>query len=547
VSFDLTNPETGRFPILNQTFSEASVTRYHFDDVVVDCERFEIEKSGEVKKLTPRAFSLLLYLIENRDRVVEKSELFDKIWHERFVTDNALTRTVADIRRVLGDDAGTPKYIETVPKRGYRFVAELKTEEADTGSLNMTLPVGRGRRVDWLRLSVVAIAIAVTVLGGTVANHLVSDRDGNSVEVVPPIKISDNNLTRVVHPPQPLDPGDPQQRNSFKTQLPDPSPSPSPKKISGNPLAAQLYFEGDKLVNTLDPGKAQQGLDHFQRAIKLDPNFALAYVGVAHYYFNVGGARQESIALAKAAAERALELDPDLAEAYAVRGLLYSQYDWNFVAAEKDMKRALELDSTSRVVQQDLALQLALQGRVNESLTESRKALALDPFNAALNLNVGWLLYSTRSYNEAQAHFQQMIAARIYLPGSYSWMAQIYDALGRYDEAVEMDLKYRTLSNAASPETLAGFRSAYLSGGWTAYLEKILEHRKGIAARRHVEPFGFALIYARLGDKEQTLQWLERACEEKSVFVRRLSRDPAFDSLRTEPRFRLMLRQHGLV
>ena len=102
---------------------------YHFDDVVVDCEKFRIQKGDQIRTLSPRSFDLLVYLIEHRNRVVEKQELFEHIWKESFVTDNALTRAVKDIRRAIGDDADAPRYVETVPKRGYRFIAEVKTPD----------------------------------------------------------------------------------------------------------------------------------------------------------------------------------------------------------------------------------------------------------------------------------------------------------------------------------------------------------------------------------------------------------------------------------
>ncbi|HET8676745.1 MAG TPA: winged helix-turn-helix domain-containing protein [Blastocatellia bacterium] len=105
---------------------------YHFDDVVVDCEKFRIQKGDQTRTLSPRSFDLLVYLIEHRNRVVEKQELFEQVWKESFVTDNALTRAVKDIRRAIGDDADAPRYVETVPKRGYRFIAEVKTPDEIT-------------------------------------------------------------------------------------------------------------------------------------------------------------------------------------------------------------------------------------------------------------------------------------------------------------------------------------------------------------------------------------------------------------------------------
>jgi DNA-binding winged helix-turn-helix (wHTH) protein len=102
---------------------------YHFDDVVVDGDRLGVEKDNQPRKITPRAFDVLVYLVEHRGRVVEKRELFDKVWKEQFVTDNALTRTIKEIRQVIGDDADAPRYIKTVTKRGYRFVAQLKNPD----------------------------------------------------------------------------------------------------------------------------------------------------------------------------------------------------------------------------------------------------------------------------------------------------------------------------------------------------------------------------------------------------------------------------------
>ncbi len=102
---------------------------YRFDDVLVDGDRLRVEKAGQLRKITPRAFEVLVYFVEHRDRIIEKQELFDEVWKEKFVTDNALTRIIKEIRQVIGDDADAPRYIETVPKRGYRFIAEAKNVE----------------------------------------------------------------------------------------------------------------------------------------------------------------------------------------------------------------------------------------------------------------------------------------------------------------------------------------------------------------------------------------------------------------------------------
>src|SRR5690349_19069113 len=111
------------------------MTEYRFADVVVSRDCFRVTKEGEARKITPRAFEVLVYLIESRERVVEKQELFEQVWKGTFVSDNALTRMIKEIRHVIGDDADAPRYIQTVPKRGYRFIGEL-IEDATTRPLD---------------------------------------------------------------------------------------------------------------------------------------------------------------------------------------------------------------------------------------------------------------------------------------------------------------------------------------------------------------------------------------------------------------------------
>jgi len=315
--------------------------------------------------------------------------------------------------------------------------------------------------------------------------------------------------------------------------------------------AYQLYLKGRQLLDTLDPAKIQQSIEPFRQALDLYPDYALVYAGLADYYLHtsakVGNRPRESTLMAKAAARKALELDNTNAEAHAMMGLMFDFCDWNPAAAEKEIQWALKLDPTPEAVQHALAIHLGLHGRADESLAVSRRALARDPANARINLNVGWILYSSRRYEEAVAHFQKMIAAGIYVPGSYSWLSQILAMQGHYEQAVEMDLKYRSLSGAASGTTIEGYRAAYAVAGWKGYLQRVAEERELVAARKYVEPYTSAVIYAFLGETEPALQELERAYTDRSIFMTRLPRDPAFDALRSEPRFQDLLRRSGLM
>jgi len=333
----------------------------------------------------------------------------------------------------------------------------------------------------------------------------------------------------------------------LRSQQAPQGPKDSAKKVE----AYQLYLKGRQLLDTLDPAKIQQSVEPFRQALDLYPDYALVYAGLADYYLHtsakVGNRPRESILMAEAAARKALELDNTNAEAHAMMGLTFDFCDWNPAAAEKEIQWALKLDPTPESVQHALALHLGLHGRAEESLAVSRRALARDPLNARMNLNVGWILYSSRQYDQAVAHFQKMIAGGIYVPGSYSWLSQIFAMQGQYEKAVEMDLKYRSLSGAASKTTIDGFRAAYAATGWKGYLQKVAEEREQVAARKYVDPYTSALIYAFLGETEQALQDLEKAYTDRSIFMTRLPRDPAFDALRSEPRFQDLLRRSGLA
>jgi len=150
---------------------------------------------------------------------------------------------------------------------------------------------------------------------------------------------------------------------------------------------------------------------------------------------------------------------------------------------------------------------------------------------------------STRQYQEAASWFRKMIDSGVYVPGSYSWLAQVYAAEGRMDRAVEADLRYRVASGA-NPAAIDALKNAFAMSGWKGYLRKLLEQR--IGNQGYVEPYVFATIYARLGEKGQALAWLEKSVRDRSLFMTRLNTDPTFDDLHTEPRFQALVRRVGL-
>jgi DNA-binding winged helix-turn-helix (wHTH) protein/Tfp pilus assembly protein PilF len=487
--------------------------RLVFDCVVVDRSDFTVFRDHEKQPLAPLAFDILLYLIQHRERVVSKEELFAEIWKERFVSDNALTRNIADIRHALGDRADAPRYIATVPKRGYRFIAEL-TEQADDSPTKAVVEVNGSAPVSGtsvklkqsMRVKVFPLAatrrilaqiliICVLVFGGLGAYVL----------------FRKSRASRPVY----------------------------------NPDAHALYLKGRERIETMDSGEIEKGGEYFRQAISLAPNYALAHAGMADYYILAKRRNDPEYYMSRAreSAKRALALDDTVAEAHVAMGKIIELYDWDLARAEKKFERALELDSQSSLVRQAWINHLAATGRAAEALTEGRKALERDPLNVRLNLTVGWILYSTRQYPEAANWFQKMIDSGVYVPGSHSWLAQVYAAEGRLDSAVEADLRYRVISGT-TPAEISELKNAFAMSGWKGYLRKLLEQRTG--NQGYIEPYVFAVIYARLGEKGLALAWLEKSARDRSLFMTRLSTDPTFDDLHTEPRFQDLLRRVGL-
>jgi DNA-binding winged helix-turn-helix (wHTH) protein/Tfp pilus assembly protein PilF len=484
--------------------SGAKSSRLVFGQVVVDQSDFTVFRDDQKQPLAPLAFDLLLYLIQHRDRVVIKEELFAEIWKERFVSDNALTRTVADIRHALGDRSDAPRYIATVPKRGYRFIAELIEDEdhaadkavvdikgsASASETKQSMPLGISRR----RL-VQLLIICVLVLGGLSA-YVIFRKSAAS-------------------------------GSAF------------------NGEAHALCLRGRERIETMDPNEIEKGGEDFRKALSLAPNYALAHAGMADYY--IVAKRRNSpeyyMSRARQSAERALALDDTVAEGHAAMARINELYDWDLPRAEKQIKRALELDPQSIPIRQAWINHLALQGRTAEALAEGRKALEKDPQNVRLNLTVGWILYSTRQYPEAASWFQKMIDSGVYLPGAHSWLAQVYLAEGRLESAVEADLRYRE-NSGVNPAAISELKNAFAASGWKGYLRKTLEQRTG--NQGYIEPYVFAIIYARLGEKGLALAWLEKSARDRSLFMTRLSTDPSFDDLHDDPRFQDLLRRVGL-
>jgi DNA-binding winged helix-turn-helix (wHTH) protein/TolB-like protein/Tfp pilus assembly protein PilF len=617
--------------------------QFSFGDFVVDCENFRVLKGGKILTLTPRAFDVLIYLIRHSERVVEKKELFDQVWRDTIVTDNALTKVVKELRHVLADDVNEPKYIETVPKRGYHFIAPVTESEVASvsGVNNAHLPQSTSSRFVTssrvLGLFIVGLVLVLVVTAWLVSrrrNPQVSSSPIRSIAVLPfrPLNaesrdeslemgMTETLITRlsslkqvVVRPMSAVRKyTDPQQdsvkagqdiqveavvdgsiqkagervrvttrlidvrdgmtiwseqfdenfTDIFKVQdsisqkiadaltihLSRQEQAQLVKRYTNSPEAYQLYLQGNLIWHSRRQNWFEQSMVYYQRALEKDPNFALAHVAIADCYISLSGNRkisaQEAELKARPAIMKALEIDNELALAHNALAELKYQYEFDWNTAEKEFKRALELNPNVAWIHQAYGWFLMSEGRFAEAAVEMDKSRELDPSSIATSSARGRLYYYSRQYDQALRHFQNILAVEPDNSVIYSLLFATYAQKEMYAEAVETFLKMGSIHGAPA-EQIERVREVFRTSGWRGFNLRRLQIMKDAAKTEYVEPGQLAYLYTRLGMKDEALTELERAVADRDIFILQLKIDPAFDSLRDDPRYAQLLRRIGL-
>ncbi len=313
------------------------------------------------------------------------------------------------------------------------------------------------------------------------------------------------------------------------------------KHSTDNPEAYQLYLKGMYLVNKMDKEDLEKGLQYFNQALALDPNYALAYDGLSAYYINseeVDLSPREAMPQAEEAARKALRLDDSLAEAHTSLAFAYFSYDWDWAAAEHEFKRALDLNPNYARAHEGYALYLASMGRQDESIAEGQRAVDLDPLSPEINANLGWDLVFARRYDEAVRQFRKTIDLDPHFWFGLDGLASALEGTGNLSEAFEY-AKRAAGENDADPTV----GDLYAVLGKRADAQRVLLGLEEQWRRNHFGDYDIAGVYAALGEKDQTLVWLERAYESRSIMMTALKVDPDMDSLRSGPRFQDLLRR----
>jgi tetratricopeptide (TPR) repeat protein len=313
-----------------------------------------------------------------------------------------------------------------------------------------------------------------------------------------------------------------------------------------NPEAYELYLRGSSYFDEFDLLKS---VNYLNQAIKLDPNYAASYAKMAEAYYFLGFfnlmAPNVAFPRMKDAALKALERDENLAAAHGALALVKLHYDWDFPGAEKEFKRALELNPNDADIRHDYSHYLIAMGRLEESATESDRALQLDPVDTGLRACLCWHRYSARQYGESVAQALKAIQAEPDDSWSHTILGWDYEQQGRFEEAIS-ELQTAVKLFGDKEFALAALGHAYALAGKKQQTEEVLAKLKNMEKHGYVSAFDMAVIYTGAGDKEKALQWLEKAFEERSSFLIYSRWEPRLDPLRSDPRFQALLRRIGL-
>jgi len=289
----------------------------------------------------------------------------------------------------------------------------------------------------------------------------------------------------------------------------------------------------------------ETSIGYFEEAIRKDPTFAPAYVGLAFAYDDLGTVLppEEVGPKAISAARRALELDPDLADAHALLGEMY-QLQWQWAEAQAEYKRALELNRNDAAAHLGLANWLLCQGRTEEALVWSRRARELDPLGVT-GLSNGWILFQARRYDEAIGELRSVLAVHPDYATAHWFLGYALIAVGRSDDAITALDKAVSLSGG-SPAVIGTLVGAYAQSGRRTEALRLVDELKRRQRRNYVPAEAFVDAYLGLGERDQAFAWLERAYQEHSGILQLLKVHPPFDPLRGDPRFAELVRRVGL-
>lgn len=568
---------------------------YEFGSFRVNSAEGRLLRAGENVPLTPKAFATLLKLIQAKGRVVDKETLLREVWADSFVEDNSLTRNISVLRKALGDENNTARYIETLPKRGYRFVGRVTeiSEAAATASSQKIIAVlpfkilGDDREIKFFGLGMADSLITRLsnlrqfVVRPTRAVQKYSEATGDPVEIGAELKVEavlDGSISklgdffrvtvqfvsvadrRVLWGEQfdeaitdLLAVQDSIVERTAKTLLSKLSASeretlhePAPPSHA----AYRLFMMGRYCWNKRTKSRLAKAIEHFRQAIAEDSDYAMAHVGLADSYLIAPHLHLfspfEAFPRAKAHAETALSINENLAEAHASLAHVKFLFDWDWRAAENGYQRAISLKPNYATARQWYGAYLTARGRFEEAAAELKQAQFLDPLSPSIHKALGSSLAYAGQLDEAVEMYHQSIALDSLSAITYGDFSIARKWQGKIPEALELAQKAVTVSEN-DPPVLTILAECLAASGERREAVNIAERLVDLLEYKYVSPFHLALVYLELDRLEDVFCWLEKAVVWRDVCVPFLHINPQFDRIKNQPRFQALLRQANLI
>lgn len=328
--------------------------------------------------------------------------------------------------------------------------------------------------------------------------------------------------------------------NKLKLRLSREEKKQLKKRYTENTEAYQFYLKGRYYTNKRTGEWIKKGIEHFEKAIDLDPNFALAYTGLADSYAFLGSSTGESMPTewypkTKSAALKALELDDSLAEAHTSLGFYNMMYEWNFTEAKKCFRRAIELNPNYANAHDGYSFYYKATGQHEKAILACKNAQEADPLSLFATVSLGWAYYFARRFDEAIEQNHKALEMDSDFAFAFWNMGLAHAQKGEFEESIESLKRAHEISNGLT--YLAHLGYVYGIAGKETDANKALSQLESVSKKKYVSAYYFALVYLGLNDLEQTFVCLNRAAEEHASFLAFLNVEPMFDSIRKDTRF----------
>ncbi len=440
-------------------------TKFVFPPYEFDIRIGELQCSNQRVPLRPQAAEVLGLLLSKKGEVVSRKEIQQQLWGQTIVEfDQGLNFCIRQIRQALNDHAANPRFIETIPKKGYRFIASVTPQATRIRSL--------------IAAGMAMLLVAIGTVGFI-----------NSRPPITALGIGSSVLG------------------------------------TEHSAARDAYIYGRTLLNEYATDLVPQSVKHFQKAIKIDPGYALAHAALAEAYLNPFGEQAISMPKARLVAQTALNLDPGLAIAHHTLGYIYWWGDWDWKTAEQTFRHASLIDKTWADPHRSLALLALAKGDISNAIHHMETSLELDPHSGLADAQAGWVFYLARQYQRAVDYCQFSLELS---PDNQSAMTCLVLAnyhMNNLPESVAIAEQILLVSGAENRLPLKG----------SGPMEKLQSFWRLELQRYHLTPVTVAGRHALLGNKQQAIHYLNKAYRQRSRKLFFISTHPQFDNIRDEP------------